>query len=106
MKGRSSDAGGPRFEPQTGRVTSESTPSLWGDRHPAVKGTWPLLCMLCYVYMASVCVMLCSVRPLLASRAPRRAFHPNQRDSSESKLTGPGTGERKREKLTESECVW
>ena len=28
------DAGGSRFETQTGRVRCESTPSLWRDKHP------------------------------------------------------------------------
>ena len=38
---RLSDAGGPRFESQTGRVTGKSIPSLWRDRHPAIKGLRP-----------------------------------------------------------------
>ena len=38
VKVRLSDAGGPRFESQTGRVTGESTTSLWRDKHPANKG--------------------------------------------------------------------
>ena len=41
VKGRLSDAGGPRFESQTGRVTGKSIPSLWRDRHPATKGLRP-----------------------------------------------------------------
>ena len=41
VKGRLSDAGGPRFESQAGRVTGESAPSLWRDRHPAIKGLRP-----------------------------------------------------------------
>ena len=40
-KDRLSDAGGPRFESQTGRVTDKSTPSLWRDEHPAIKGLQP-----------------------------------------------------------------
>ena len=38
VKGRISDAGGLRFESQAGRVTDKSIPSLWRDRHPAIKG--------------------------------------------------------------------
>ena len=38
VKGRLSDAGGPRFESQAGRVTSKSTPSQWRGKHPAIKG--------------------------------------------------------------------
>jgi hypothetical protein len=34
-------AGGPRFEPQTGRVVGKSIPSLWRDEHPAIKGLRP-----------------------------------------------------------------
>ena len=36
-----SDAGGPRFESHAGRVTGKPTPSLWRDKHPAIKGLWP-----------------------------------------------------------------
>ena len=38
---RLSGAGGLLFESQTGRVTCKSTPSLWGDKHPAIKGLGP-----------------------------------------------------------------
>ena len=38
VKGRLPDAGGPRFEFQAGRVTGKSIPSLWRDKHPAIKG--------------------------------------------------------------------
>ena len=41
VKGRLSDAGGLRFESQAGRGTGKSTPSLWRDRHPAIKGLRP-----------------------------------------------------------------
>ena len=41
VKGRISDAGGPRFESQTGRVTGKSIPSLWTDKHHANKGLRP-----------------------------------------------------------------
>ena len=41
VKDRLSDAGGPRFEPQAGRVTGKPTPSLWRDKHPAIKGLRP-----------------------------------------------------------------
>ena len=40
-KDRLSDAGGPRFDSQTGPVTGKPIPSLWGDKHPAIKGLWP-----------------------------------------------------------------
>ena len=40
-KDRHSDAGGPGFESQAGRVTGKSTPSLWRDKHPAIKGLRP-----------------------------------------------------------------
>ena len=33
-----SDAGGLGFESQTGRVRGKSTPSLWRNKHPAIKG--------------------------------------------------------------------
>ena len=36
-----SDAGGPRFESRAGRVTGKPTPSLWRDKHPAIKGLRP-----------------------------------------------------------------
>ena len=36
-----SDAGGPRFESHAGRVTGKPTPSLWRDKHPAIKGLRP-----------------------------------------------------------------
>ena len=36
-----SDAGGLGFEFQTGRSTGKSTPSLWRDMHPAIKGLRP-----------------------------------------------------------------
>ena len=36
-----SDAGGPRFEFQTGRVTGKSIPSLWRDKHFAIEGLRP-----------------------------------------------------------------
>ena len=39
-KDRLSDAGGPRFESQTGRVTGEPTSSLLGDKRPAMEGIW------------------------------------------------------------------
>ena len=35
------DAGGPRFESHAGRVTGKPTPSLWRDKHPAIKGLRP-----------------------------------------------------------------
>ena len=41
VKGRLSDAGGLRFESQAGRVTGTSIPSLWRDKHPAIKGLRP-----------------------------------------------------------------
>ena len=41
FKDRRSDAGGPSFECQAGRVTGKSTPGLWRNRHPAIKGLWP-----------------------------------------------------------------
>ena len=41
VKGRLSDAGGLRFESQAGRVTGKSIPSLWRDKHPAIKGLRP-----------------------------------------------------------------
>ena len=40
-KGRLSAAGGPRFESQTGRVMGKPLPSLWRDKHPAIKGLQP-----------------------------------------------------------------
>ena len=40
-KGRLSDAGGLKFESQAGRVTGQSIPSLWRDKHPAIKGLRP-----------------------------------------------------------------
>ena len=40
-KDRLSDAGGPRFDSQTGRVRGKSTPSLWRDKHPVIQGLWP-----------------------------------------------------------------
>ena len=36
-----SDAGGLRFESQTGRVRGKATPSLWRDSHLAIKGLQP-----------------------------------------------------------------
>ena len=36
-----SDAGGPRFESHAGRVTGKPAPSLWRDKHPAIKGLRP-----------------------------------------------------------------
>ena len=46
----------------SGPVTGKSTPSLRRDRRPAVEGTWPLLCMLCYASLImSTFVMLCIV---------------------------------------------
>ena len=36
-----SDAGGLGFESQTGRVRGKSIPSLWRDKHPAIKGPRP-----------------------------------------------------------------
>ena len=41
QKERISDAGGLRFESQTGRVRGKSIPSLWRDKHPAIKGLRP-----------------------------------------------------------------
>ena len=41
VKGRLSDAGGLGFESQAGRVLGRPIPSLWGDRHPAIKGLQP-----------------------------------------------------------------
>ena len=41
VEDRISDAGGPRFESQTGRVTGKPTTSLWRDKHPAIKGLRP-----------------------------------------------------------------
>ena len=41
VKGRLSDAGGLRFESQAGQLTGKSTPSLWRDKHPAIKGLRP-----------------------------------------------------------------
>ena len=41
LKCRLSDAGGLRFESQAGRVTGKSIPSLWRDRHSAIKGLRP-----------------------------------------------------------------
>ena len=41
VKGQLSDAGGPMFESQAGRVTGKSIPSLWRDRHPAIKDLRP-----------------------------------------------------------------
>ena len=41
VKDSISDAGGPRFESQAGRVTGKSIPSLWRDKHPAIKSLWP-----------------------------------------------------------------
>ena len=38
VKDRLSDAG---FESQAGRVTGKPTPSLWRDKHPAIKGLRP-----------------------------------------------------------------
>ena len=35
-----SDAGGLRFESQPGRVTGKTTPRLWRDERPAIKGLW------------------------------------------------------------------
>ena len=43
-KDRLSDAGCPRFESQTRRVTGKSIPSFWRDRHPAIKGLRPPEC--------------------------------------------------------------
>ena len=40
-KDRLSDAEGLGFESQNGRVTGKSTPSLWRNEHPAVKGLRP-----------------------------------------------------------------
>ena len=40
-KDRFSDAGGLGFESHAGRVTGESTPSLWMDKRPAIKGLLP-----------------------------------------------------------------
>ena len=40
-KDRLSDAGGPGFESQTGRVTGKSIPRLWRDKRPAIKGLRP-----------------------------------------------------------------
>ena len=40
-KGLLSDAGGPRFDSQTGWVWGRSAPSLWRDKHPAIKGLQP-----------------------------------------------------------------
>ena len=62
VKGRLLDAGGLRFESQAGRVTGKSIPSLWRETHPAIKGLRP----------------------------PEHhvgQFHPDQKDSSESKHT-------------------
>jgi len=36
-----SDAGGPRFESHAGRVPGKPIPSLWRDRHSAIKGLRP-----------------------------------------------------------------
>jgi len=36
-----SDAGGLGFESCTGRITGKPIPSLWRDRHPAIKGLRP-----------------------------------------------------------------
>jgi len=41
VKGRPSDAGGPRFESQTGWVTGRPTPSLGRGKHPGMKGLRP-----------------------------------------------------------------
>ena len=41
VKGRLADAGGLRFESLAGRVTGKSTPSIWRDKHPAIKGLQP-----------------------------------------------------------------
>ena len=41
VKVRISDAGGLRFESQAGRVTGKSIPSLWREKHPAIKGPRP-----------------------------------------------------------------
>ena len=41
VKDPTSDAGGPRFESHAGRVTGKPTPSLWRDKHPAIKGLRP-----------------------------------------------------------------
>ena len=57
-----SDARGPGFEPQTGRVNGKFIPSLWRDKRPAIK------CL----------------------RTPEHhagEFRPDQKDSSESKKT-------------------
>ena len=40
-KDRLSDAGGLRFESQTGLVTGKSIRILWRDTHPAIKGLRP-----------------------------------------------------------------
>ena len=40
-KDRLSGAGGPRFESQTGWLTGKSIPSLWRDKHLAIKGLQP-----------------------------------------------------------------
>ena len=41
VKGRLSDAGGPRFQPQTGQVKGKAIPSLWRDARRAIKGPRP-----------------------------------------------------------------
>ena len=41
LKDRLSDAGGLGWECQTGRVTATSVPSLWRDKHPAIKDLQP-----------------------------------------------------------------
>ena len=38
LKGRLSDAGGPRLESQIMRVKGKPIPSLWRDEHPAIQG--------------------------------------------------------------------
>ena len=41
VEDRLSDAGGLRFESQAGRVTGKAIPSLWREKHPAIKGLRP-----------------------------------------------------------------
>ena len=62
VNGRLSDAGGLRFESQTGRVAGKSIPSLWREKHPAIKGLRP-------------------------PEHHAGHFHPDQQDSSESRQT-------------------
>ena len=69
LKSRLSDAGGLRFESQAGRVTGKSTPSLWRDEHPAIKGLRPpaslssaalyniIVCFKCLFTLPVSCVM-------------------------------------------------